>query len=212
MSARRLSLLLVPVLILAAAAAGFWAVARRCAGGERPAAAGSGAEVAEGLVPTVACVVAPPAETGPSTVGETLEQIRLQTKAKDAAVRLEAARALGPFGTSALPELTELITDPDAAVRREALQRWRAAVVRVPDETKRSRMIQSCLSVTDDASTIRELLDLLTALPKPLAAQSLAAVIGGPNPNAVEAARAAYGRLTKGGADVPNPAGAAQKQ
>ena len=129
-------------------------------------------------------------------MGDALAQARQGMKSSDAVIRLGTVQVLGRIGLKALPELSELVTDPDAMVRTQAFQQWKAIVASIPDPAKKSRITQAGMSVLDDKAKLNELAAVLSELPRPLALRSLSSLAQAANPYAADVAREHYARIT----------------
>ena len=115
-----------------------------------------------------------------------------------ASERLEAVRVFGAAGVGALADLSDLVTDPDATVCREAFRQWRRIVAAIPDDERRGRIVQAGMSVLDEPQPLDELAAMLAELPLQQAVRSLGQVIlkREQYPIAARMAEGRYQRLT----------------
>ena len=117
-------------------------------------------------------------------------------KCEDAAVRSETVVALSRIGFKALPELSEMLLDEDPAVKRQAFVQWKAIASGMPDQSSKSQVLQAALLMLSDPDSLRELVDVVSDMPRPMALRGLVSVIDSENPQAAVFARDRYRHLT----------------
>lgn len=129
-------------------------------------------------------------------VNEALGLARQLSKSKDADTRVKTVAVLGRIGLKALPELSDLVSDTDGGVRRQACQQWKTIVSGIPDDAKKSRIVLAGMSVLNDQESLNGLAAVLADLPKPLAVRSWVSLVQAANPYAAEVARTRYQLMT----------------
>lgn len=125
-----------------------------------------------------------------------LEMARQLMKSSDVEVRTEVVGVLGWIGVKALPELSAMLADADAAVAAAALTQWQSALEEVEDEAVKAQLQEAAMMVLQSQEQLEEIATGLSNLPDALAVRSLVRIIQSGNPVASEVAREQYKAAT----------------
>lgn len=104
-------------------------------------------------------------------------------------VREEYLKAVGSFGTAALPEITFFLDDADENVSCEARAQWLDAMFRIEDQVEKANVICSAMCSVRNSEFIDQIADELRGLDAELVNEAVEIVLEGGTPNGIAAAK-----------------------
>ena len=108
---------------------------------------------------------------------EALYEARELRLSKTREERYAAVGVLGWFGTKAMPELTEMLSDPDPLIAEEAYERWEMAYDELQSDDFRSEVIIEVSKTFDDEDKLYSLMMELTKIDRTIARTTLETII-----------------------------------
>jgi len=108
---------------------------------------------------------------------EALYEARELRLSKTREERIAAVGVLGWFGAKAMPELTEMLSDPDPLVAEEAYERWEMAYDELQSDDFRSEVIIEVSKTFDDEDKLYSLMMELTKIDRTIARTTLENII-----------------------------------
>lgn len=132
-------------------------------------------------------------------VGLALREARSLMDSKNGEIRSAVLETLQWIGRRALPEITEMLNDPDEQVATEALTAWELAFGEFDGDRRKALAIEESVVLVKKSDTIRELLRQFSDIEQKVALQTLSKLIEKHNGTALgECARECYEEISDG--------------